>query len=142
MSEPESLEGRLRQDEGLGFLDRDDVGRSRKAVEDPDFSEEVARLEHAYALRAFVALDEHLERAPRDDEEAAVEVPFVDSELARFVQPCLRMLKNDLEVSLVQVGKKSVLSALVAQRRHSTFAEALESITFWTTSNSTCHAGV
>ena len=99
--EPEPLEGRLRQDECLGLLERNDVGRSRKAVEKSDFTEEVAGLEHAYALPALVGGDENLEGAVRDDEEAAVEVALVDGELALVVQPRLRVLKDDGEIGRV-----------------------------------------
>jgi hypothetical protein len=51
MGQSQPLECRLRQDERLGLLARDDVRRARQAVEEPDLAEEVAGLEQADALR-------------------------------------------------------------------------------------------
>src|SRR5206468_12744344 len=83
LHQPEALERGLRENERLGVFERDDVRRPRKPVEEADLAEEVARLEHADELRAVAGRHEHFERAPRDDEEAAVELARVNRELTR-----------------------------------------------------------
>ena len=75
VGEPEPLKRRLGQDERLGLLEGYDIRRSRKPVEESDLAEEVARARaRELAADPSSLRHEHLERAARDDEEAAVEL--------------------------------------------------------------------
>ena len=79
-------------------------------------SEEVAGHEHANALGVFVGWHENLERAARDEEEAAIQFAPANGELARRVQPCLGVFENDLEIRLV-AGRRH-LTASRLERLH------------------------
>ncbi len=127
--QPKPLEGRLRQDECLGLLKRDDVRRAREPVEEPDFAEQVTGLEQPNALRPVIAWHENLEGAVRDDEEAAIELTLVYGVLPCGVQPRLGVLQDDGEIGLVQVSEESAMRALAGRLAHSTRAAAPASIT-------------
>jgi hypothetical protein len=87
--EPEPLEGCLRKDERFRLFECDNVGRAGKPVEESDFTEQIAGLERAHALRAFVGRHENLERAARDDEEAAVELSWTAKSPGLYRRACV-----------------------------------------------------
>ena len=72
------------EDERLGRLDRDDRRRVRRAVEDRQLAEELARAEDRddRRLGALVARQDDLDRAAGEDEQRIARVALVEDGLA------------------------------------------------------------